>query len=134
AAAVLALSLPAAAQQTITCSSRNGKTQFCPADTSNGVMLVQEHSNGVCQQGSTWRYTNQGIIVTSGCRADFQVGVGQGNNADGGFGTSNRQNRGDANSYPNNNNQNSDTDNYGNNDRYGDRQQTGMSIPAGTRI
>src|SRR6195952_865202 len=111
AAAVLALSLPAAAQQTITCSSRNGKTQFCPADTSNGVMLLQEHSNGVCQQGSTWRYTNRGIVVNSGCRADFQVGDSQGNNADGGFGTNNRQNRGNANAYPNDNTQNSDSDN-----------------------
>jgi hypothetical protein len=134
AAAILALGLPAAAQQTITCSSRNGGTNFCPADTSNGVMLLEEHSNGVCEQGSTWKYTNRGIVVNSGCSADFQVGGGRGNNANSGYGTSNRQNRGN----PNDNNQNSysDTQNSDNNtnDRYGDRQQTGMSIPAGTRL
>lgn len=150
AAAILALGLPAAAQQTITCSSRNGKTQFCPADTSNGVMLLQERSNGVCQQGSTWRYTNQGITVRSGCQADFQVGGGQGNNgsqwnngsqgnngwnnADAGSGNSNRQSHGNGNAYSNNQNSGSDNENYGNNDRSGNRQQTGMSIPAGTRI
>ena len=141
ATAILVLGLQAVAQQTVTCSSRNGGTRFCPADTSNGVMLVQEHSNGVCRQGSTWTYTNRGISVNGGCSADFQVGGSPGNDQSGGYGNSSNRNRRNADEYPNNDSQNSypDARNNDTNSRdgyggYGDRQRTGMSIPAGTRI
>jgi hypothetical protein len=111
-------------------------------------MLVQERSNGVCKQGSTWTYTDRGISVNGGCSADFQVGgsPGSGNDQSGDYGSSSNRNRGNADRYSNNNNQNSYPDNrnngnnsrdgYGNNSDsgYGDRQRTGMSIPAGTRI
>lgn len=73
--ALFALSVPVIAQQTIKCSSENGRRHFCPVDTKSGVMMVEEHSNGVCQQGSTWSYTRKGISVKDGCSADFQVGA-----------------------------------------------------------
>src|SRR5947209_15643496 len=93
--AVMAMSLPVVAQQTITCSSTDGKRHFCAANTSNGVMLVQEHSDGVCQQGSTWSYTRQGISVSEGCSADFKVGGGNGSKGNESYGN---------NGYGNNNN------------------------------
>ena len=99
--ALFALSVPLIAQQTITCSSENGGRHFCPANTKNGVMMMQEHSNGVCQQGSTWSYTRQGISVNSGCSADFQVGApsnssnGSGNGYNG-YGNSNSSRNSDG--------------------------------------
>jgi Protein of unknown function (DUF3011) len=144
--AALAVSLPLMAQQTITCSSTNGASRFCPANTKNGVMLVQEHSNNVCEQGSTWTYTTRGISVNGGCSADFRVGGSTGNNNNGnnGYGSKSYGGRNGNNengeAYPNNNNQNTYPDNnrdaqntYDNNGD-GNRQQTALVIPTGTRL
>lgn len=139
--AALAVSLPLMAQQTITCSSINGASRFCPANTKNGVMLVQEHSNNVCEQGSTWTYTPRGISVNGGCSADFRVGGSTGNNGYGNksYGGRNGNNE-NGEAYPNNNNQNTYPDKNTNaqnsydNNGYGNRQQTGLVIPTGTRL
>jgi len=65
--------IPAAAQQqSVVCSSK-AKPQKCPADTSNGVLLTQETSAHLCQQGKTWHYDPQGIHVSGGCSATFLV-------------------------------------------------------------
>jgi hypothetical protein len=136
--AALAVSLPLMAQQTITCSSTNGASRFCPANTKNGVMLVQEHSNNVCEQGSTWTYTTRGISVNGGCSADFRVGGNTGNNGYGNKSYGGRNNNENGEAYPNNNNQNTYHDNnaqnsYDNNG-YGNRQQTALVIPTGTQL
>jgi hypothetical protein len=140
--AALAVSLPLMAQQTITCSSTtNGPSRFCPANTKNGVMLVQEHSNNVCEQGTTWTYTARGISVNGGCSADFRVGGSTGNNGYGNksYGGRNGNNE-NGEAYPNNNNQNTYPDNNTNaqnsydNNGYGNRQQTGLVIPTGTGL
>jgi hypothetical protein len=137
--AILAVSLPLMAQQTITCSSINGASRFCPANTKNGVMLVQEHSDNVCEQGSTWTYTRRGISVNGGCSADFRVGGSTGNNPNDSYGNSGYGNKSyggrngnndNGDTYPNNNNQNA----YPNNNGYGNRQQTSLVIPTGTRF
>jgi hypothetical protein len=67
---------PARAQQSITCSSENGKRNYCPVDTRGGVRLVRQRSGSPCQQGSTWGYDRRGIWVDRGCRADFVVNTG----------------------------------------------------------
>src|ERR1700760_4873062 len=54
---------------TITCSSNNGKRNYCPADTSRGVRLTNQRSGSPCVQGQTWGYDNRGIWVDRGCRA-----------------------------------------------------------------
>ena len=80
--------LPAAAQQqTVTCSSRS-KPQTCRADTSNGVLLIEDRSAHLCQQGKTWHYDKLGIHVAGGCSATFLVNP-QHSNAigDGGYRT-----------------------------------------------
>lgn len=60
--------------QTITCSSDNGKRNFCNADTRGGVRMVNQRSGSPCIQNQTWGYNNQSIWVDRGCRADFSVG------------------------------------------------------------
>ena len=57
--------------QIITCSSNNGKRNYCAADTSRGVRLTNQRSGSPCVQGQTWGYDNRGIWVDRGCRADF---------------------------------------------------------------
>lgn len=46
---------------------------MCPADTSNGVLLIHERSVHACQLGKTWRYDGKGIHVSGKCDADFLV-------------------------------------------------------------
>jgi hypothetical protein len=65
--------------QTITCSSDNGRRNFCNADTSRGVRLSRQISGSPCTQGQTWGFDDRGIWVDRGCRAEFMVGGGGGN-------------------------------------------------------
>jgi hypothetical protein len=65
-----------ASAQTITCSSDNGRRNYCPVDTSRGVQMVRQRSGSPCTQGSTWGYDRRGIWVDRGCRADFVVRTG----------------------------------------------------------
>jgi hypothetical protein len=56
---------------TITCSSNNGRRNYCPANTSRGVRLTNQRSGSPCVQGKTWGFTEKSIWVDNGCRADF---------------------------------------------------------------
>ena len=67
---------PAAAQQ-ITCSSDNGRRNYCAADTRGGVSMIRQRSGSPCVQGSTWGYDRRGIWVDRGCRADFRINTGR---------------------------------------------------------
>lgn len=58
----------------ITCSSNNGRRNFCPVDTRGGVRMVNQRSGSPCIQGSTWGYDRRGVWVDRGCRADFALG------------------------------------------------------------
>jgi hypothetical protein len=69
---------PRANAQTITCSSDNGRRNFCSADTRGGVQLVNQRSGSACIQGQTWGFDSRGIWVDRGCRADFAIGRGGG--------------------------------------------------------
>jgi Protein of unknown function (DUF3011) len=60
--------------QQITCSSNDGKRNYCNADTSRGVRMVNQRSGSPCVQGQTWGYNRSQIWVDRGCRADFVVG------------------------------------------------------------
>jgi hypothetical protein len=59
--------------QAITCSSDNGRRNYCPADTRGGVQLVKQRSDARCIQGYSWGYDRRGMWVDRGCRADFTV-------------------------------------------------------------
>ncbi|HTC75056.1 MAG TPA: DUF3011 domain-containing protein [Edaphobacter sp.] len=62
--------------QTVTCSSNDGKRNFCNADTRGGVRLTRQISGSACIQGQTWGYDNRSIWVDRGCRAEFVTGNG----------------------------------------------------------
>ena len=69
-----AATAPAARAQTITCSSENGRRNYCPANTDRAdVRMVRQRSDARCIQGSTWGYDRRGIWVDRGCRADFLI-------------------------------------------------------------
>jgi hypothetical protein len=70
--------------QTITCSSNDGKRNFCNADTRGGVRLTRQISGSACIQGQTWGYDNRSIWVDRGCRAEFVTGNGGGGGGGGG--------------------------------------------------
>jgi hypothetical protein len=62
--------------QTITCSSNDGRRNFCNADTRRGVRLSRQISGSACVQSQTWGFDNRGIWVDRGCRAEFLIGGG----------------------------------------------------------
>jgi len=63
----------ALADQTVRCESTSGQQQWCNADTSGGVELRRQISSAGCWEGRSWGYSNRGIWVSNGCRADFQT-------------------------------------------------------------
>jgi Protein of unknown function (DUF3011) len=60
--------------KTVTCSSDNGRRNFCNVDTRGGVRLSRQISGSACIQNQTWGWDNNGIWVDRGCRAEFIVG------------------------------------------------------------
>jgi hypothetical protein len=64
----------AAQQVIVTCSSKLGERQHCPADTSGGILLRRSMGEAACLLGKTWGYDDQGIWVADGCSAEFVVG------------------------------------------------------------
>ncbi len=68
--------LLAAQPATVTCSSKPGERQQCPADTSGGVALQRSTGEAACLLGKTWGYDDHSIWVSDGCSAEFQLGQG----------------------------------------------------------
>ena len=64
--------------QVITCSSNDGRRNYCNADTRGGVRLSRQISGSACVQGQTWGYDRGTIWVDRGCRAEFVLGQGGG--------------------------------------------------------
>jgi hypothetical protein len=64
----------------ISCDSVRGKTSRCPVDANRGsqVRLVRNRSNTPCE--GNWEFRNGNIVVRDGCRGDFEVRTGGGNN------------------------------------------------------
>ena len=60
------------------CDSNDNRTQRCAADTRGGVRMVRQVSKSACVQGRTWGSDRDGIWVSQGCRAEFEVGRGNG--------------------------------------------------------
>jgi hypothetical protein len=65
-----------ASAQILTCSSNNGKRNWCYGKTANGVRLVRQISGSPCIQGTSWGYGTVAIWVDHGCRADFALNAG----------------------------------------------------------
>jgi Protein of unknown function (DUF3011) len=59
---------------TVTCASRAGERQVCPAHTSTGVTLVKSTGPTACLLGKTWGYEDAGVWVMDGCSGEFMIG------------------------------------------------------------
>jgi hypothetical protein len=64
----------AAQPATVTCSSRVGEKQQCPADTSGGVALQRSTGEAACLLGRTWGYDQASVWVSDGCGGEFVLG------------------------------------------------------------
>jgi hypothetical protein len=58
---------------TITCSSTNGRRATCGANTSRGVTLLRELGGSQCEEGFSWGYNRREIWVERGCRAELSL-------------------------------------------------------------
>lgn len=57
----------------VTCSSDDGRRNWCSIGPSRDVRLVNQRSGSACVRGSTWGVDGRGLWVDRGCRADFSV-------------------------------------------------------------
>lgn len=71
---------------TVRCESRDGRRQFCPMDTRNGVRLERELSSSPCIRGESWGSDRNGVWVSRGCRGEFAGFSGWGGGGGGGGG------------------------------------------------
>ena len=60
--------------QTFRCESNDGRENFCNVDTRAGIQMIRQLSKTPCVNGRTFGVQNNGVWVTSGCRAEFAVG------------------------------------------------------------
>lgn len=72
--ALVAMPMPALAEQTIRCESHRFNYRYCRVDTQDRVELVQQLSGYGCQQNRSWGYDSYGVWVDRGCAAEFRVG------------------------------------------------------------
>lgn len=70
----------------IVCESTRGRDNFCQADTDRGVRLVRELSRGACQPGRTYGFDRNGVWVSNGCSAEFEIGRRNGQSPTPGYG------------------------------------------------
>jgi hypothetical protein len=57
----------------VPCASKPGEREYCPADTSHGVVLVRSLGEAPCLLGKTWGYDDHNVWVADGCSAEFLV-------------------------------------------------------------
>ena len=58
----------------VSCSSKAGERQECPANTKNGVVLAHSSGEAPCLLGRSWGYDEKSVWVSDGCSAEFVVG------------------------------------------------------------
>jgi len=56
-----------------TCESKDSRNHFCAVDTRFGVELTRQLSISDCTFRRTWGYSDHGIWVKDGCRAEFAI-------------------------------------------------------------
>jgi hypothetical protein len=60
----------------VTCSSNDGKRNWCNIGGARDAQLVRQISGSACIQGRTWGVDGRGLWVDNGCRAEFVIGRG----------------------------------------------------------
>lgn len=61
------------ARQTVVCESLDGHRRHCSADTSGGVRITKRLSKSACDYKNDWGWDSNGVWVSHGCRAEFEV-------------------------------------------------------------
>lgn len=59
--------------QIITCSSNDGRRNWCDAGGRRDIRLNRQISGSACVEGQTWGVDNRGLWVDRGCRAEFRI-------------------------------------------------------------
>ncbi|HWW23822.1 MAG TPA: DUF3011 domain-containing protein [Edaphobacter sp.] len=59
--------------RTVTCSSNNGRRNWCDIGGRRDVQLSRQISGSACIRDNTWGVDRSGIWVDRGCRAEFRV-------------------------------------------------------------
>lgn len=57
----------------VRCESVEERTRYCTTDIHGDVRLVNQLSHSPCIEGRTWGWDREGIWVTEGCRAEFEI-------------------------------------------------------------
>jgi hypothetical protein len=57
----------------VTCSSNDGRRNWCDIGPSRDVRLARQISGSACIRDNTWGLDRRGLWVDRGCRADFRV-------------------------------------------------------------
>ena len=70
----------------VRCESQDERTRYCSTDIRGDVRLVNQLSRSPCIEGRTWGWDRQGLWVTEGCRAEFEIDPGYGNGDDRDYG------------------------------------------------
>jgi Protein of unknown function (DUF3011) len=58
----------------ITCSSNDGRRNWCDIGRARDAQLVRQISGSACVRGRTWGVDQRGLWVDQGCRAEFVIG------------------------------------------------------------
>jgi hypothetical protein len=58
----------------ITCSSNDGRRNWCDIGRARDAQLVRQISGSACVRNRTWGVDNRGLWVDQGCRAEFVIG------------------------------------------------------------
>jgi hypothetical protein len=64
-------------QRKITCSSNDGRRNYCDIGGARDVRMGRQISGSACVRGQTWDVDRRGLWVDRGCRADFFVAAGR---------------------------------------------------------
>jgi Protein of unknown function (DUF3011) len=58
----------------ITCSSNDGRRNWCDIGRAGDARLVRQISGSACIRDNTWGVDRRGLWVDKGCRAEFIIG------------------------------------------------------------
>jgi hypothetical protein len=60
----------------VTCSSNDGRRNWCDIGGSRDARMVRQISGSACIRDNTWGVDRRGLWVDRGCRAEFVIGRG----------------------------------------------------------
>ena len=64
---------PPPQRQIVTCSSNDGRRNWCDIGGRRDVRLARQISGSACIRDNTWGVDRRGLWVDRGCRADFSI-------------------------------------------------------------